>query len=237
VLLVSDTGIGIAPDRQAALFDRFVQADASTTRRFGGTGLGLAICRELVELMGGEIGVESALGEGSTFTVRLPLARAEAGALAKARAELAEAPAATAVSQHRKLRILAAEDNPTNQLVLQTLLGQLGAHVLVVEDGQAAVEAYGSGAWDLVLMDVQMPRMDGPTAARAIRAVERAIGRPRTPILALTANAMAHQTEEYVAAGMDSVIAKPIQVEQLIAGIEAALAQDLDEAEPAARAG
>ncbi|THD77534.1 MAG: response regulator [Phenylobacterium sp.] len=236
-LEVADSGLGIPPERQAALFDRFVQADASTTRRFGGTGLGLAICRELAELMGGAITVRSAVGEGSTFTVTLPLDRAE-GALAEAplarRPDPAPLPAA---GRQQRLRILAAEDNPTNQLVLQTLLRQLGADILIVEDGQAAVEAYGSGVWDVVLMDVQMPRMDGPTATRAIRALERAIRRPRTPILALTANAMAHQTAEYYAAGMDAVIPKPIQVEQLIAALEAALAEMPERDEPAAEAG
>jgi CheY-like chemotaxis protein len=148
-----------------------------------------------------------------------------------------EARIAPQAAAKQKLRILAAEDNPTNQLVLQTLLRQLGADILIVEDGQAAVEAYGRGIWDVVLMDVQMPRMDGPTASRAIRTLERAMHRPRTPILALTANAMAHQTEEYFAAGMDSVVPKPIQVEHLIAALEAALADPPDEAEPAADAG
>jgi CheY-like chemotaxis protein/anti-sigma regulatory factor (Ser/Thr protein kinase) len=229
VLQVADSGVGIPVDRQAGLFDRFVQADASTTRRFGGTGLGLAICRELAELMGGTIHLASEVGRGSAFTVRLPLARAEASAIAAAAPPRPEPAPAPVAASPQKLRILAAEDNPTNQLVLQTLLSQLGADILIVEDGQAAVEAYGRGIWDVVLMDVQMPRMDGPAAARAIRAMERALRRPRTPILALTANAMAHQTEEYFSAGMDSVIPKPIQVEQLIAGIAAAIADPSDD--------
>lgn len=219
VLQVADTGAGIPLDRQSGLFERFVQADASTTRRFGGSGLGLAICREIAELFGGDIALESVPGEGSTFTVRLPLTRAEAEA---SPAEAATAPAEPAPAL--ALRILAAEDNPTNQLVIHTLLSQLGAEVLVVRDGEAAVAAYGEQRWDVVLMDVQMPRMDGPTATAEIRRIEAERGLPRTPVLALTANAMAHQAREYLDVGMDAVVAKPIQLEQLVGALETALA-------------
>jgi CheY-like chemotaxis protein len=176
--------------------------------------------------MGGEIGVRSEVGQGSTFTVNLPLLRAEA---APAQVETSVANPA----EGKPLKILAAEDNGINQLVLKTLLAQLGFEVVVVENGALAVEASATGAWDLILMDVQMPVMDGPTAARLIRAREAAEGAPRTPILALTANAMAHQAEEYVAAGMDGAVAKPIQLDQLLAAMEAVL-QPAEPADPSA---
>jgi CheY-like chemotaxis protein len=226
IMEVVDTGPGIAADRLGALFEKFVQVDTSTTRRFGGSGLGLSICRDLATLMSGEISVRSEVGQGSTFTVRLPLVRAQA---APAQAEAAVANPA----EGKPLKILAAEDNGINQLVLKTLLAQLGFDVVVVENGALAVEASASGAWDLILMDVQMPVMDGPTAARQIRAREAAEGAPRTPILALTANAMAHQAEEYVAAGMDGAVAKPIQLDQLLAAMEAVL-QPAELADPRA---
>jgi signal transduction histidine kinase/ActR/RegA family two-component response regulator len=212
---VSDTGSGIAPGRLATLFDRFVQADAATSRQYGGSGLGLAICRQLAELMGGSIGAESRLGEGSRFTVHLPMAPAAAPPQAK--------PAAPAAPQPGGLRLLVAEDNATNRLVLSTLLGQVGLDAHMVENGQEAVAACADAAWDLVLMDVQMPVMDGVSAVRAIRAREAAEGRPRMPVIALTANAMAHHRAEYLAAGMDAMVAKPIQLTQLLTAMDEAL--------------
>jgi signal transduction histidine kinase len=218
-MAVSDTGPGIPAERLEALFEKFVQADASTTRQFGGSGLGLAICRELAALMGGEVAAASVEGQGSTFTLRLPLARAQGPAVAKAQAGAAE------LDNRPGLRVLAAEDNPMNQQVLSTLLGQLGVELVMVADGAQAVEATARENFDLILMDVQMPVMDGPTATRAIRARERGTGR-RTPILALTANAMAHHQAEYVAAGMDGLVPKPIQLSHLIAEIERVLTVD-----------
>ncbi|NBB17322.1 response regulator [Caulobacter sp. SLTY] len=207
-ITVRDTGAGIAPDRLDHLFDRFVQAEAATSRQYGGSGLGLAICRQLAELMGGSIGAQSRLGEGSCFTVRLPLARAEAPPAAiEPRA---------ADPEGVDLRILVAEDNATNRLVLTTLLEQVGLCAHLVENGREAVEAHAAAYWDVVLMDVQMPVMDGPTAVRAIRERERAEGLAYTPIIALTANAMAHHKAEYLAAGMDAMVAKPIQLTQLL---------------------
>ncbi|HEY9219212.1 MAG TPA: ATP-binding protein, partial [Phenylobacterium sp.] len=217
-LTVRDTGIGMAPETLAGLFDKFVQADASTTRRFGGTGLGLSICRELAALMGGEVTAKSRLGAGSTFTVELPLPRVgEALAVVDA-AEHAEPDAAVS-----ELRVLAAEDNSVNQLVLKTLLHQVGVDPVIVGDGQACLDAWEAGEWDVVLMDVQMPVMDGPTAARAIREREAACGRRRTPIVALTANAMSHQIAEYLASGMDSHVSKPIEAGKLFAALESVL--------------
>jgi PAS domain S-box-containing protein len=218
-LSVTDTGVGIAADQQATLFRKFEQADASTTRRFGGTGLGLAICRELAERMGGRIEMTSAEGRGSTFVVLLPLPRAAGRravpAPAKPRPESAPS----------SLRVLAAEDNHVNQLVLRTLLSQAGIEPTIVGDGVDAVAAWEAGQWDVILMDVQMPRMDGPTATRFIRERELAQRRARTPILALTANAMTHQVNQYLAAGMDGFVAKPIEVRRLFEALEAALAQ------------
>jgi signal transduction histidine kinase/CheY-like chemotaxis protein len=219
ILRVSDTGAGIPADRLAALFDKFVQADASTTRKFGGTGLGLSISRELAQLMGGDIRVNSLEGQGSTFIVNLPLARMEDEA----------APAASAAAlpaQVAGLRILVAEDNPMNQMVLKTLMGQVGVDPHVVPDGEQAVQAWETGDWDVVLMDVQMPVLDGPSAARRIRTREVETGRARTPIIALTANTMAHHAQEYAAAGMDALVPKPLEFVRLLETIDAVLASD-----------
>ncbi len=220
---VTDTGVGIAPERLSFLFDKFVQADASTTRKYGGTGLGLAICQELATLMGGGVTVQSTPGEGSTFTVTLPLIRLADGGrsgAADGEAEIEAAPPS------RSLRILAAEDNAMNQMVLKTLLHQVGVDPTVVGDGLEALAAWREGEWDVILMDIQMPVMDGPTAARAIRDEEIATGRRRTPIIALTANTMSHQTQAYTACGMDEVVAKPIEVGRLYAALEAVLAEE-----------
>ena len=215
-LTVRDTGAGIEADRIDKIFDKFVQADSSTTRRYGGTGLGLAISREIAEAMGGAISVRSVPGEGSSFIVDLPLARCEP-ARDLAPASAASEPPNTA---ERPLRILAAEDNAINQIVLRTLLEQFGLQPEIVETGLEAVEAWERGDWDLILMDVQMPVMDGPTATRRIRARELALGRPRAPIIALTANAMSHQVGEYLAAGMDGFLAKPIEIAKLYEAIQ-----------------
>jgi len=222
MLEVADTGVGIAPDALPDLFLKFTQADVSTTRRYGGSGLGLSICRQLAEMMGGSIRVESREGEGSRFIVTLALPRVGDAAPAAAAAPApAEAP-----RPDRPLRILAAEDNAVNRLVLKTLLEQVGLEAVTVENGALALAAWESEPWDLILMDVQMPVMDGPDAARAIRAVEAREGRPRTPILALTANAMAHQIQSYLAAGMDGHVAKPIEALALFAAIAQAVEPD-----------
>ena len=220
---VSDTGIGVAPDRLASLFEKFVQADASTTRRYGGTGLGLAIVSRLVQLMDGELQVESRVGEGSTFRISLPLERLRVEPALSTPVAMVGA-GEPARDYLQALRILAAEDNPTNQIVLRAMLQQIGVELHVTANGAEALAAWEQGEWDLILMDVQMPVMDGPTAARTIRAVEQRSGRPRTPIIALTANAMVHQCESYLACGMDKVVAKPIEVARLIRAIEDALA-------------
>jgi len=220
VIRISDTGIGIPADRIGKLFHKFEQADASTTRRFGGTGLGLAICRELTELMGGEVTAKSRVDRGTTFTVVLPLRK-----LAEAAAPSGEAvQAETREIDAGQIRVLAAEDNKVNQLVLRTLLNQAGIDPMIVDDGKAAVEAWEQGDWDVILMDVQMPVMDGPAATRIIRQREAATGRALTPIIALTANVMSHQVRDYELAGMNGWVAKPIEVAALFGALEAALA-------------
>jgi PAS domain S-box-containing protein len=218
-IAVTDTGIGVAPGKLSSLFQKFEQADASTTRRYGGTGLGLAICSDLVELMGGAIRADSKPGAGATFSVDLPLARVAASVAKPARPAAEHGEPTGGVS----IRVLAAEDNGMNQLVLKTLLEQIGVEPVMVGNGREAVEAWARESWDLILMDVQMPEMDGPTATGVIRARERAEGRARTPIVALTANAMAHQVAEYLQSGMDDFVAKPIEAGRLYAVIQSAL--------------
>ncbi len=216
-LAVTDTGIGIAAEKMGGLFEKFTQADSSTTRRYGGTGLGLAICRELAQLMGGSISVTSEEGKGSTFYAELPLTHGLAAP--------APEPAAPAEDiEGRSVRLLAAEDNAVNQKVLQAIVEPMDVVLDIVPDGRAAVEAWRRGAYDLILMDIQMPVMDGITAARAIRAAEAAESRARTPILALTANAMVHQIEEYLLAGMDGHVSKPIEITKLYDALNRALA-------------
>jgi signal transduction histidine kinase/CheY-like chemotaxis protein len=220
---VSDTGVGIGREKLSRLFDKFSQVDDSATRRFGGTGLGLAICRELAALMGGDIEVESAPGSGSVFHVRLPMPY-----LGRSRTQDEEphaAPAAKTIvaGGDRAVRILAAEDNATNQKVLAALLGPLKVELKMVENGQQALDAWREGGWDLVLMDIQMPRMGGVAASACIRAEEVERKLDPTPIIALSANAMSHQVEEYLAAGMTSHVAKPIDAKELYLAIEKAL--------------
>ncbi|MGH6971503.1 MAG: ATP-binding protein, partial [Caulobacteraceae bacterium] len=214
---VTDTGIGIPQDKVLTLFEKFTQADASTTRQYGGTGLGLAICRELAQLMGGQISVMSREGEGSTFIVELPFSRAT-GCME------VEAPEAAAQIA-RSVRVLAAEDNIVNQKVLKAIVEPMDVELSLVGDGRAAVEAWREGAFDVILMDIQMPVMDGIAAAKAIRAAEASEQRTRTPILALTANALVHQVEEYLAAGMDGHVAKPIEIAKLYDALSRVLAE------------
>jgi signal transduction histidine kinase/ActR/RegA family two-component response regulator len=226
VISVRDTGIGIPEDKLLKLFGQFEQVDASTTRRFGGTGLGLSICHELCRLMGGRIVVESKFGIGSTFTVHLPLPKVKGpGAmLSQARALASN----TTDVETPALRILAAEDNKINQLVLTSLLQQMGVTPTLVEDGVLAVEAWRTGEFDLVLMDMQMPVMDGLTAVRTIRAAEGPSGRPRSPIIALTADVMSHHVENYRRAGVDAVVAKPIQFAELAQTMRSLLEPAMD---------
>jgi PAS domain S-box-containing protein len=216
---VRDSGIGIAADRVASIFDRFQQADLTISRRFGGSGLGLAICRELAEMMGGSIEVASAAGEGTEFTVVLPLRRISAGS-APATARRPRQEDAVCADGSADLRILIAEDNPTNQMVLRAVLGQLEITPEIVGDGQLAIEAWEREPWDVILMDIQMPRLDGISATGIIRSREAAERLPRTPIIALTANVMEHQKLEYLTAGVDRVLGKPIEIADLLEALQ-----------------
>ena len=202
---VSDTGIGIPEDRQHLLFQDFSQVDRSTTRRYGGTGLGLAICKRLAEAMGGEIGVISQPGRGSTFWFSIAQV-----AIEPPMAELDE-PRATRAA--RTANILVAEDFPMNQVIIEGMLRALGHHVTLVVDGREAVAAAKGAAYDLILMDMEMPEMDGLAATREIRALPRPLG--AIPIIALTANAMSDSVIACRQAGMDDFIAKPIDRAEL----------------------
>jgi PAS domain S-box-containing protein len=220
-LAVSDTGVGFDAATGATLFQRFNQADTSITRRFGGTGLGLSICRSLAELMGGVVEARSCPGEGSTFTLTLPLQRVVALEEYDGLAAPSEMGPAPIFMPERSLRILLAEDHPTNQRVVQLILGSAGAEVVTVENGALAVEAVARSRFDVILMDMQMPVMDGLTATREIRLAEQ--GGARTPIIMLSANAMAEHRYEALAAGADLHVAKPVTAASLLAGIAQAV--------------
>ena len=211
-LEVDDTGIGIPESAMATLFDRFTQADSTTMRRYGGSGLGLAITREIVQLMGGAIATTSTPGVGSRFAVTIPSRFVERDAAASAVAE----PGAAAPVRP-SLRILVAEDNDVNQILIDAVLTRMGHVVHLVANGHLAVEAVRRGDYDLVLMDLQMPGMDGMEATQAIRALGGARG--ELPIIAMTANAFDEDRQACLAAGMDDYVAKPIDVAQLAEAI------------------
>ncbi|HWA63803.1 MAG TPA: ATP-binding protein, partial [Caulobacteraceae bacterium] len=204
---VEDTGVGIAPEAQIGLFDRFTQADPSTTRRFGGTGLGLSITRRLARLMGGDVGFVSKAAAGSTFWIDIDAPACEPPA--------AEGPGDSAWLTG--LRLLVVEDNAINRTNAQKLLESLGASVETAESGLAGVEAAARGGFDLVLMDIQMPDIDGLEATCRIRALPGDAG--QVPIIALTANVLAHQREEYLVVGMSGVVGKPISARELLGEI------------------
>ena len=209
---VADTGVGIAPEVQGRLFQPFEQGDLRLARRKGGTGLGLAICKRLVDLMGGEIGVVSNFGQGSTFWFELPFGRASGPA------DGARSVPAARTHVRRSLRILVAEDTPANQIVARAMLEKLGHRVQIVSDGGEAVAAARNGAFDLILMDVQMPGMDGYEATRRIRSLGAPVA--AIPIVALTAFAQLSDREKAIAVGMSDHISKPIRVDELDAAIE-----------------
>jgi CheY-like chemotaxis protein len=221
-LEVEDTGIGMNAEAQSHLFERFRQAEGDTVRRFGGTGLGLSITQALVGMMGGEITFSSVEGQGSMFQMVFDAPAAEAVGATPVEDGLLEG-----------VNILLVEDNPTNRLMARTLLVRLGANVEEAEDGLLGFDAARTGAHDLILMDVQMPHMDGVEATRAIRALRGPVA--QVPIIGLTANVMVHQRAEYLAAGMNGVVAKPISPATLLSEIARVVSAE-DEALPTADA-
>jgi len=225
--VVEDTGAGVTAEQLPRLFMKFVQADASTTRRYGGTGLGLSICGELALLMGGRITADHVAPHGLRFTFDVPLERVADPDILGDKATTRQTGDARELARYP--RILAAEDHPVNRQVLTLLLGQAGIVPHIVENGAEAVQAWRDGSpdgdWDLILMDIQMPVMDGPTASRLIRQEEMAQGRRPVPIIALTANVMTHQIEDYRQAGMKAFVAKPIQVQALLDAIQTVMAR------------
>ncbi len=232
---VEDTGIGISEEQTARIFEPFTQADVTTTRKYGGTGLGLSITKGLIEAMGGTLTVRSKVGEGSAFIVELYLKHARispiaAGPIARPLDdEDSDAPV-------EKLHILAAEDNPVNQAVLKTFLDQCGHHVEFAENGLQAVGAYKDHEFDLILMDISMPVMDGVEALRQIRFLEREDGlNCGIPIIAVSAHAMRQQIDEYLQSGFDGYVTKPVNQTQLHAEIARVIAhkEDVDQAEAA----
>ena len=197
------------------IFEPFLQADTSITRRFGGTGLGLTISRKLARAMGGDLTVTSVLGSGSAFTLSVPLSIAPED-------DVLTGPDVTDMrspSPGPVLRLLLVEDNPINQVLAKALLEQTGHTVVTAADGREGLAQWQRGGIDAILMDVQMPVLDGLSATRALREIERQQGRERTPIIAMTANAMSGDREQCLAAGMDDYIAKPFSRIELWAAL------------------
>lgn len=235
-LQVRDTGIGIAPHKQKTIFDAFMQADSSTSRHYGGTGLGLSICAKLAQLMGGKIELESALEQGSCFTAHIPVGQARDDIIATqfGLGDVAESvlQPAHAVQTYAGKCALVVDDNLVNQLLASKLMQRLGFEVMVAEDGKQALRAVDDVALDVVLMDIQMPEMNGWEATQAIRQAERARQRRHVPIIALSAHASAADRDQSMAMGMDGYLTKPLTPEALQAALQTVL-NGVATAEPA----
>jgi len=210
-LTVKDSGIGMTEAQHARLFDAFVQADSSISRRFGGTGLGMSIVRNLVDLMGGQIDTQTAPDQGTRISVTLPIPLAPDGAMSATTPEHTDKSA----DKLPELSILAADDNRTNQMILSIMLGQLGARVTLANDGLDALEKSRQERFDLMIFDISMPGMDGVTLLNTIRCEEMRDGRAQTPAFAFTANAMSDQVDSYLKAGFDACLTKPLKLERL----------------------
>ena len=220
-IIVKDSGPGMTAAQAAAIFQPFVQADSSTTKTFGGTGLGLSIVKGLIEAMGGRVDVDTRLGGGATFEIDVPLAEAAAPA---ERARPSEAATARRLDG---CDVLVVDDNAVNRMVLSALLKPTGATVHVAEEGASAVRMAERQRFDLVLMDISMPVMDGTEAARRIRADEAARGLPGVPLIAASAHALSHEVEAFARSGFDGYLAKPITAESLSACINEHVAERL----------
>jgi CheY-like chemotaxis protein len=227
-LSVTDTGIGLTEEQCARLFRPFAQADSSTTRRFGGTGLGLSIVRRLAELMGGSVEIESKHGSGSTFSVTLTLkaAPADSPLAALLRPEAQAKPDTARPSRRERLRVLVVDDHPVNREVLVRQLDLIGVAADSVNDGIEALEAWAAGRYTAVLADIHMPRMDGYELARRIRSAEAEGHKGRTPIVAVTANALKGEEERCIEAGMDGYLVKPVNIDRLCGTLERWLSVD-----------
>jgi len=210
-LTVTDSGIGMTPEEQAHVFEDFGQADGSIARKYGGTGLGMSIVKRLVDMMEGSIAFTSARGAGSRFTIDLPLPVPDEATSALPAPTEAEKPAYDLTG----LRIMAADDNRTNRMILSAMMGQLGISPRMVDGGAEALDAFEQEVFDAIILDISMPDVDGISVLNEIRAREEAGGRDRVPVLAFTANAMAHQVESYMQAGFDDCLTKPLQLERL----------------------
>jgi CheY-like chemotaxis protein len=222
VFRVRDSGIGIAPDQIGRIFEAFEQADRSDSRRYQGSGLGLAICRKIVELMGGQITATSKLGEGSDFCVRIPMRCVSVPVTPAGEPVSPPEPTAIQGGATRPLKILAAEDNRVNRLLLGKILEKAGHKVVFAENGVEVLRLWEENSYDLLLMDLQMPVMDGLETARAIRKRETGNG-ARIPIIAVTARAMHEDRDLTIAAGMDGYISKPYSKEDIFAAIQRVL--------------
>ncbi len=221
---VIDTGAGIPEAQRDRLFTKFAQLDSSSTRRAGGSGLGLAICKTLVELMGGTIAFSPSTTGGACFSLTLPMPQVEPVAPAVQALEIA-APEV----EDGAPKILVVDDNQTNRAVLLTLLGHLGVNGHFAVDGREAVAMWEKERWDAILMDVHMPVMDGVQASQAIRAGERRTGRPRTPIIAVTASVLTHERTLYAEAGMDALVPKPVEIPRLVEALAKVLSLDVED--------
>jgi CheY-like chemotaxis protein len=219
---VQDSGVGFGAEEKVRIFERFQQADGTITRRFGGTGLGLSISRHLAEMMGGVLDCKSVVGVGSTFWFELPLDEVEAPQPdCLQNADIAPPPS---------IRLLVVDDHPTNLKVVEIILAGAGMAVTTATNGEEALTRWAEATFDLILMDMQMPVMDGISAVRALRAREQASGRARTPIIMLTANASPEHVRAGAAAGADGHLTKPINPVSLFSSIDAALDKAADPA-------